>query len=191
MADISELGGLERDIVANALRAIYRDEGYRSQEVNLFWKTQPLPAGGRLTLANAARELPTEQESYYVFADLDPLSNWGHAARHLFLSPTNGSLMHSESSQFPPREFVNKPQTFVPLHVPKVYTAPVTPPFFLTKNVVPSGRPGRKSEQRLAILFSGNSNNRHVNDLEFLTSAWCTRPATSASAWPACRSVAR
>jgi hypothetical protein len=172
MVDISNLGGMEEEIVATALRAIYRDAGVRSQDVNLYAKTQPVPARGRLTLANAVRDLPTEQESLYVFADLDPLSNWGHLARHLFFSSKHGSLMHSESSQFPPREFVSKPQTFVPLHVPKVYLAPVTPPFFLTRNLA-AGRPSRKSERRHGILFSGNSNNRHVNDLEFLFRVLC------------------
>jgi hypothetical protein len=168
MADIPDLGGLEHDIVSNALRAVYRDTGVRSQEVNLYLNAQPVRAGGRLTLANAVRELPTNQESLYVFADLDPLSNWGHAARHLFFSPANGSLVHSESSLFPPRDFVSKPQAFAPLHVPKVFTMPVTPPFFLTRNVAPEGRPRRRAGRRFAILFSGNSNNRHVNDLEFL-----------------------
>jgi Peptidase C13 family len=171
--DISDLGGLERDIVSNALRAIYRDTGVRSQDANLFWRPQPFAPGGRLALANVAREVPTEEESLYVFADLDPLSNWGHPSRHMFFSPKDARLMYSELGQFPPRDFVNKPHTFVPMHVPKVYTAPVTPPLFLATNVAPEVRPSRKSERRLAILFAGNSNNRHVNDLEFLFRVLC------------------
>ena len=53
MPDISDLGGLERDIVYNALRAIYRDTGVRSQDANLFWRPQPVAPGGRLALGEA------------------------------------------------------------------------------------------------------------------------------------------
>ncbi len=173
MVETSSLGGMEQEIVATALRAIYRDAGVRSQDVNLYAKTQPIPARGRLALAHGVRELPTTHKSIYLFADLDPLANWGHPARHLFFSPENGSLMHSESSHFPPQDFESKPKAFAPLHVPKVYMAPVTPPYFATRNVVSEGRPSRKSQHRLAILFSGNSNNRHVNDLEFLFRVLC------------------
>jgi hypothetical protein len=75
----------------------------------------------------------------------------------MFFSPKDARLMYSELGQFPPRDFVNKPQTFVPMHVPKVYTAPVTPPLFLTTNVAPEVRPSRKSERRRAILFAGKA----------------------------------
>jgi hypothetical protein len=44
----------------------------------------------------------------------------------------------------------------------------VTPPIFLAQNVAPAPRPKKRVGRRFAILFSGNSNNRHVNDLEFL-----------------------
>jgi hypothetical protein len=174
MANVLNLGGMEQYIVATALRAIYRDSGVRSQDVNMYMKPQPIPAGGRLTLANAVRELPTEHDSLYVFADLDPLSNWGHPAQHLFFSPKNGSLMHSEWSMFPPQGFVGEPEIFVPLHVPRVYMAPLMPPFFVTQNVPRARRPTKKiAGRRFAILFSGNSNNRHVNDLEFLFRVLC------------------
>ena len=174
MANVLNLGGMEQYIVATALRAIYRDSGVRSQDVNMYMKPQPIPAGGRLALANAVRELPTEHDSLYVFADLDPLSNWGHPAQHLFFSPKNGSLMHSEWSMFPPQGFVSEPEAFVPLHVPRVYMAPLMPPFFVTQNVPRARRPPKKiAGRRFAILFSGNSNNRHVNDLEFLFRVLC------------------
>src|SRR5205085_6373733 len=96
MPDITELGGMEHDIVANALRALYHDTGIRSQDVNLYWNEKRVRARGQLALANTVRKLPTDQETLHVFADLDPLANWGHAARHLFFSPSSGSLLHSE-----------------------------------------------------------------------------------------------
>ena len=173
MAGIADLHGMEQDIVAAALRAVYKDAGVRSQDVNLFARTKPIRPKARLALANTVRTLPTEQASVYVFADLDPLSNWGHAARHLFFGAKNGELMHSESSQFPAQEFMGEPEAFAPLHVPKVYSAPVTPPIFLEKNVPSEVRPSKKSDRRHAILFSGNSNNRHLNDLEFLFRVLC------------------
>jgi len=88
MAGIADLHGMEQDIVAAALRAVYKDAGVRSQDVNLFARTKPIRPKARLALANTVRTLPTEQASVYVFADLDPLSNWGHAARHLDYSST-------------------------------------------------------------------------------------------------------
>jgi hypothetical protein len=174
MADIVNPYGIDmlQDIFKNTLHVIYRDAGVRSQEVNLYVKTEPIAARGRLKLDNEVRQLPMDQESIHVFADLEPLANWAHSARHLFFSPIDGSLMHTESSHFPPLEFVSKPQTFAPLHVSKVHLTPVTPPV-LPKKVAPKIRPSEKSDRRFAILFSGQSRYSHLNDLEFLFRVLC------------------
>jgi hypothetical protein len=173
MPDIIDIGGVAADIVSNSLRAIYRTDGVRSQDVNLYWKTQPISPRENLILADRKREIPTERASYHVFADLSPLSNWGHPARHLFFDPENGELMHSESSLFPPLDFVNEAGSFEPLHVPKVYMAPVNAPFFLPRTAARAARRRNRPGRAHAILFSGNSDNRHVNDMEFLFRVLC------------------
>jgi hypothetical protein len=173
MPDIAALGDVGQKIVASSLLLIDREDGLRSQDVNLYLKRDTFPAGGRLAIAHVSRELPTQQKSLYVFADLAPLANWGHPARHLFFNPRTGGLMHAESSLFPPRDFEANPESFQPVHVPKVHMAPVTSPFFLTHMVARTARRTRKAGRRHAILFSGNSNNRHLNDLEFFFRVLC------------------
>jgi hypothetical protein len=173
MADVATLGNLANDIVARVLRAIYRDQGIRSQEVNLYLHKKPFPAHGKLAIADTVRAVPTNQESLYVFADLAPLANWGHPARHMFFSPQNATLLHSELSDFPPREFPNNPDAFAELHLPKVPMIPAEAPFFLPRKSAVASRRVKRSGRCYAILFSGNSNNRHVNDMEFLFRVLC------------------
>lgn len=168
MTDVADLGPVAHDIVARSLSMIYQQYGVRSQDANLYLRKKPIERAGRLNFAGAARQLPTKQQSLYVFADLAPLANWGHPALHLFFEPTNGILMHSESSIFPPLDFEQSPNDYDPLHVPKVYTVPQTKPFFLNRPAPSPRRRSRNAGRRHAILFSGNSNNRHLNDLEFL-----------------------
>jgi hypothetical protein len=99
-----------------------------------------------------------------VFADEAPLFNWGHPCRYLFYTADNGVLYKEEQAEFPPY-LINPPESFELFHemVPKPSETLLWPPFHKPPRIkkIPWGK-------RYAVLFSGASNNRHVNDLEFL-----------------------
>ncbi len=174
MVTVRGLGKLGEDIMVHALNTLRLEHNSHSEQVNLHLRTVELPPGGKLSVAGKVKSLPTSTKTLHVFADLAPLSNWAHPVRHLFYHPKNGQLVHSEYGHFPPHEFEADPKAFEPLHAPVVhYEGPkpskdpgVGKKFYLPK--VFSPRVLNAVGNRYAILFSGNSNNRHLNDLEFL-----------------------
>jgi hypothetical protein len=106
-----------------------------------------------------------ERPSILVFADDDPQANFGHPCRYLLYEAQNGHLYDEKAAEFPP--FVKgPPKTLRPFHEPvKFIEATGFPlyrwPRFRCPVIVPKGR-------RYAILYSGMSNKRHLNDIEFL-----------------------
>jgi hypothetical protein len=130
--------------------------------VNLYIENSVLPAGAVINAQH--QQIPVTANSVMVFADEDPLFNWGHNCRYFFYSVDNGTLIDEVPAQFPPY-LVNAPATFELFH--EMVRPPIEPPIWprkpsLHKPIkIPYGN-------RFAILFSGASNNRHTNDLEFL-----------------------
>lgn len=109
------------------------------------------------------QQIAVEQNAVMVFADEAPLYNWGHNCRYLLYTVENGTLFKEVEAQFPPY-LINPPDTFELFRemVPKA-VEPLTWPTLQKFRVIriPWGN-------RYAVLFSGASNNRHTNDLEFL-----------------------
>ena len=99
-----------------------------------------------------------------VFADDAPTFNWGHPCRYLLYDAKTGEPYDEVADEFPPY-LVNTPSSFVGFHLPVridgIETLWPIKPQLRCPYKFPAG-------QRYAILFSGVSNNRHVNDLEFL-----------------------
>ncbi len=158
-----------------ALEVIQLENGVSAEEVNLYLCTREFAPGDSLSVAGKARVIPIQKTALLVFADLKPLANWGHPTRNLFFDKDDNSLVYGDYDQFPPDGFETEQNAFEPLHVPLVYTEPPHPSpdpemgkrFYLPQlSVVPPL--GNAAGRRHAILFSGNSNNRHLNDLEFL-----------------------
>ena len=105
-----------------------------------------------------------ERSSILVFADDDPLANFSHECRYLLHDPQTGDLHKEIPAQFPP--FINGwPETLKPFHEPIQFSKhPIVFPIhpkFRCPIIWPYG-------ERYAILFSGMSNKRHLNDMEFL-----------------------
>jgi hypothetical protein len=110
------------------------------------------------------QKIVTEWPSILVFADDDPLANFSHACRYLLHDPQTGDLQKEIPAQFPP--FVNGwPKTLKPFHEPiQLSKDPIVwpiPPKLRCPITLPYG-------ERYAIMFSGMSNKRHLNDMEFL-----------------------
>jgi hypothetical protein len=116
------------------------------------------------TIEAQHQKIEIERDTVVVFVDDEPLANWGHPCRYLLYEPENGELYRTVGAQFPP-SLVKAPETFRPFHEPiKWYEPEVLRPVYWHWWRWPRFGPG----DGYAILFSGASNNRHTNDLEFL-----------------------
>lgn len=110
------------------------------------------------------QRIPLERDTVMVFADDAPLFNWAHPCRYMLFDAQSAEKYHEVSAQFPPY-LINTPQNFQAFH------EPVT---LISQKRLWALRPELRCPirfplgDRYAVLFSGASNNRHTNDLEFL-----------------------
>ncbi len=129
--------------------------------VNLYVENNVLPAGQVINAQH--QQIPVDENTIMVFSDEAPQFNWGHTCRYFLYTANNGTMYKEVEAQFPPY-LINPPETFELFRemVPKA-VEPLTWPKLPGRRVIkiPWGN-------RYAVLFSGASNNRHVNDLEFL-----------------------
>ncbi len=104
-------------------------------------------------------------DSVIVFADDEPLKNWGHACRYLLHDPTSGELTSVIEALLPPT--LDFGEQFVAFHTPVQH-----PPPGLTQQwpiiAFPEWIFFEPADRWHAILYAGASMNRHVNDIEFL-----------------------
>jgi hypothetical protein len=130
---------------------------------NLHIESQVLERGKDIMAYK--QRIPLERDTIMVFADDAPRYNWAHPCRYLLHDAKTGELYREVKAQFPPYMTANVPETYGLFHQPVRVAEvaqyyPVLPPLRCPIRW-PKG-------QRYALLFSGASNNRHTNDLEFL-----------------------
>lgn len=129
---------------------------------NLHLDERIIPAGE--TIGPRRQQIMARRPSILVFADDQPDRDFSHSCRYLFYEAETGNFHEEVAAQFPP--YVGKkPETLKVFHEP-VRLMPglinFKPwPIFRGPILLPDG-------ERYAILFSGMSNVRHVNNLEFL-----------------------
>lgn len=133
----------------------------RRETTNLHLDARILKPGTRILAHN--QRVPVERETVMVFADDAPLANWSHPCRYLLYDPREAVPYAEVAARFPPY-LVREPRTWRAFHKP-LDVIPRLP--FPIRPRPPCPRRVPKG-QRYAILFSGASNNRHVNDMEFL-----------------------
>ena len=130
---------------------------------NLYIRDAVYRGGEVLQPGRADTVIP--RDSVIVFADDEPLRNWGHPCRYLLHDPETGVLTEEIDALLPPSmDFGND---FVSFHTPTAFGSsrqlnwPIVhlPPWIFW--------PERVSRWHV-ILYSGASMNRHLNDLEFL-----------------------
>jgi hypothetical protein len=131
------------------------------QSTNLHIDKRVIPAG--TTVGPKQLQILTKQPSVLVYADTKPMANWGHDCRYHFYSAQTGDLVQTVPARLPP-SLIKRPETLLAFHQPVQFlpnriTIPVRPP-------VPC--PLLWQRTRYAILWSGASEKRHLNDLEFL-----------------------
>ncbi len=113
----------------------------------------------------AFQKITASKPSILVFADDDPMANFGHACRYLAYDSKTGNFLNEKPARFPPISR-DKEMTLKPFHEPVRFVEKPTlfRPYFPVWRcpiIIPEGT-------RYAILFSGMSNKRHLNDMEFL-----------------------
>ena len=152
----SELFGLVR---VNAFRQL---PWSRIQTTNLYLDERIYETGD--LIGPPHQNIHADRRSVLIFADDDPLANFSHTCRYLLYDAESGELHREVQAKFPP--YVKaRPETLQVFHEP---VRPIASPNLFTVKpqfrcpiIIPDG-------DRYAILFSGMSNKRHLNDLEFL-----------------------
>jgi hypothetical protein len=152
-----------RRALVNVRSLVMEDAGARLNTSNFYVQEDVFARGVRLPIPRQA--VTAERPTVMAFADDAPLMNWAHPCRYLLHDAETGELYRQIPARFPP--YANEretPRTFRPVQVTVTF-----PRAEVIERVVPDRilRP-RYSGNRYAILFSGMSNNRHANDLEFL-----------------------
>jgi len=145
------------NVKTNALASL---AAAQRQTTNLHLDTQIYAAGTRL--GPAIQNLVVDAPSILVFADDDPRANFGHNCRYLLHDPNTGALRRTLAARFPPYG-LKPPATMTVFHEPIVRAKPalIKLPF---PRPIPIWFP---DGNRYAILYSGMSDTRHLNDLEF------------------------
>ncbi|TCP43251.1 caspase family protein [Rhodovulum marinum] len=150
---------LLRKIQNGALRRL---PARRRQATNLFVLDDVQKPGALLRARH--QEIPVDRDTAVIFADDEPLANWSHDCRYLLHDARTGEMYREVQAGFPPF-LLDPPDTFRAFHLPVVAQNPLRRVWTLERERfvfrLPKGR-------RYAILYSGASNNRHVNDMEFL-----------------------
>ena len=128
---------------------------------NLHIDRRVIPAGA--SVGPKRLGIVATEPSVLVFADTKPLANWGHDCRYQFYSARTGEFLRTVPARLPP-SLIKRPETLVAFHEPVQ---------FLPRPVTISLRPRLScpilwERTRFAILWSGASEKRHLNDLEFL-----------------------
>jgi hypothetical protein len=111
------------------------------------------------------QHISLDRDTIMVFADNAPLYNWAHDCRYLLHDAKTGELYQEVNAQFPPYMMMDVPETYELFYQPVRITHTDIYYPILPRLRCPIRWP---KGQRYAVLFSGASNNRHTNDLEFL-----------------------
>jgi hypothetical protein len=112
------------------------------------------------------QKIVATRPSILVFADHDPRANFGHDCSYLLYDAKSGDFHREFPARFPPIADVTKPKTLRPFHEPVAFVdTPIRfrwyPPIWRCPVILTEGT-------RYALLYSGMSNKRHLNDMEFL-----------------------
>ncbi len=142
---------------------------HMQQSVNLAVYNEVVSAGHKIVLLEQEVHFP--RDTALVLADLAPEKNWAHPCQYLLFDADSGELYDKVDAAFPPKQMRREPGNVEHFHAP--VKLPDTLALRLARPII-AAQPGPRNAlaahpgQRYAILYSGDSNNRHVNDVEFL-----------------------
>jgi hypothetical protein len=150
-----------RDIINDARNALAHA---RRRTTNLYLETVPYMKGS--VIGPEFQKIRARQRSILVFADDDPMANFGHPCRYRFYDERTHAFLYEVAAEFPPY-LQSLPQTYKVFHEPvRPLRSTVRTPLEITPPTQAPG-PAPAPRERYAILFSGSSDRRHLNDLEY------------------------
>lgn len=132
----------------------------------LYIDEEPVRRGTRL--GPGIQGIVVEDDSVLVFVDDDPRANFGHACRYLLFDSVLGRLRRMLAARFPPylrgtprsyRRFAASVER--ERRPPPIVARPLPTP------VTPALIQGVTTGRRCAVLFCGNPDISHLNDMEF------------------------
>jgi hypothetical protein len=134
-----------------------------ARSTNLYVESRILRRGKNIMAYK--QRIPLERDTIMVFMDEAPRYNWAHPCCYLLHDAKTAELYKEVKAQFPPYMTADVPKTYELFH--QAVRIAETELYY---PILPRLRcPIRwQKGQRYAVLFSGASNNRHTNDLEFL-----------------------
>lgn len=152
----------ESEIIARIQADAFSSLNWRARHgTNLYLDSKVYKTGERL--GPAFQKIKTPKPGILVFADDNPLANFGHDCRYLLYDPKTGKRHSEIHARFPPFG-KERPPSMRAFHEP--ISIQPNPNIFKVRPILrcpiifPDGN-------RYAILYSGMSNLRHLNDLEF------------------------
>ncbi len=152
--NIAVLGAIKERLLEREPQRLTKTNYFLQQSI--FAKDEGLPI--------PRQKVKAKQSTIMAFADDAPNLNWAHPCRYLLHDAETGELYKEIPAQFPPYAGErDTPESFRVFHEPVVFARKNPYRLQTQYNFKPLA-----SGKRYAILFSGMSNNRHTNDLEFL-----------------------
>ncbi len=152
----------DNDRIAQIREHAFNSLDWRNRELTNLYLDRKIYEKGEKR-GPAFQKLIAPKRSVLVFADDNPLANYGHDCRYLLYDAETGEHHATLPARFPPYTG-HKPETLQGFHVPvRVQANPdvfKVRPILRCPIIFPDG-------DRYAILYSGMSNMRHLNDLEF------------------------
>jgi hypothetical protein len=169
------MSNVKKRIIDDALKQFIKNRGSHADPA-MYFDNKVLKKGEKIDLFE--KTIKIEEPTNLVFIDEQPGLNWGHACQYLLYQADKGKLINKVDAKFPPfltknsvegMEIFKTPRILNNFEKRRTLKFPLDParltaytklrplPFRLTKV---EGR-------RYAIFFSGGSNCRHVNDMEF------------------------
>lgn len=169
---------LKKDVlktISSSLTNPTNDRNSRSRNANLsksniYLYKNVVPKASELNAGKFNNSVALPKDSAVALIDHAPLLNWGHPCTHVLFDANSGEEYARVESTLPLSEFYTDYAGFETIQE-KVKFKDFAPKIEIGKeanikalNIETCSSTG----ERYAILFSGMSDNRHVNDMEFL-----------------------
>jgi hypothetical protein len=136
-------------------------------KVNVYFCKEELSTDQKFGIGS--QKIDVKHRTLYFFVDRAPTYNWGHPCQYILYDVDREKDYKTIEAEFPPTDYFIAPEKYEVIHesIKLVDTLE-------EKRNKMQAMPGldialkETRGERYAILFSGMSNNRHLNDLEFI-----------------------
>ena len=137
---------------------------------NIYLYQNTVTKNSELNIGEREESVVVPRDTAVATIDLEPLLNWGHPCKHVLFDAETGEEYASVDANLPLSEFYTDKKAFETIQQNTHFEEEES--FQMPSEANSSGllniETNSPTGERYAILFSGMSNRRHTNDLEFL-----------------------